>query len=94
MKKQITDNKSVNNKNKFRKIRIALMGFLAVLIGTLGGKVLFAGDNQKGGVDFALRRDVLWYEQPLVWVAAACLFLFLLVVALNKNERQDRDFQD
>ena len=71
------------------------MGFVAVLFGTLGGKVLFAGDDQQGGgIDFALRRDVLWYEQPWVWVAAACLFLFLLVVTLKRNERQDRDYQD
>jgi Na+/melibiose symporter-like transporter len=34
-------------------------------------------------------RRLLWYEQPWVWVAASCLFLLLLVLAL-REPRKDK----
>jgi hypothetical protein len=75
--------------NKLRKtLRVSLTGLFTIMVGVLSGKMLFAGDRQ-GGVDFAFRKDVLWYEQPWVWVAAACLFIFMVVLALRMNERNE-----
>lgn len=46
---------------------------------------------QHMNMDFALRRNVLWYEQPWVWVTASLIFLVMLVWLLRHNDRNDNN---
>jgi hypothetical protein len=43
---------------------------------------------QHMNMDFALRRNVLWYEQPWVWITASCIFLFMIVWLLRQSDRK------
>lgn len=57
------------------------------LIGLFVTPLLHAQD-QVLKVDFALRENVQWYEQPWVWIAAAALFLWMLVITLRRNDNK------
>ena len=58
-----------------------------VALALLTGWSSFSQKNMELGM--ALRTERQWYEQPFVWVAAACLFLYLMVVAIRKSERNN-----
>ncbi len=60
------------------------MFVVAILITTLE---LCAQDRMELGV--SLRTERQWYEQPFVWIAAACFFLYLMVLIIRKSERNN-----
>lgn len=65
---------------------------LAKILGVLSIWLLMstmAHAQETMDIDFALRNNVLWYEQPWVWIAAACLFLWMLVMVLRRNDDRD-----
>lgn len=58
-----------------------------VVVTLLAGWSSFCQSNMELGMSMRTQRE--WYEQPFVWVAAACLFLYLMVVAIRKSERNN-----
>lgn len=67
-----------------RRMELIIRIFL-IVAGLCFTLLLRAQQQLDFGISLPAKRQ--WYEQPFVWVAAACFVLYLMMVLIKRSER-------